>query len=312
MKVKKKITNFVLQILHTLSSLKPKENKEGRTIRYSRSRKFRKRYIFFRKSVQVLVVWYLLIFSLVQLNSFTNAAFNDVEEIQASLHVKWPIDEWDKSSLDFDVAGLTRGGTCLPPKVFAEIFNAGEDMTFSTWKWELFKVGKGQETKTPISPVLESGEVPIIKANKIGRIETMNLQSLPGDGNYRFKVTKPDRPGQDVIWSEPIVIEGCSVQKEQTEQSVVEEKSTEQNTEPKEKTDTKTSQTTEETNESSDAVKESSDSESSKEASEVEQAAKATSSNESEITNQESSSEDLTEEQPPDDSNTNSGESNGN
>lgn len=258
----------------------------------------------------MLVVWYLLIFSLVQLNSFTNAAFNDVEEIHASLHVKWPIDEWDKSSLDFDVAGLTRGGTCLPPKVFAEIFNAGEDMTFSTWKWELFKVGKGQETKTPISPVLESGEVPMIKANEKGKIETTNLQSLPGDGIYRFKVTKPDRPGQDVIWSEPIVIEDCSVQKVQTKQSEEEKKSTEQNTESIEKTDSNSSQTNEATNDSPEVVKENSDPESAKEASEVEQA-ESTSSNESEVTNQESSSEDQTEVQPPDDSNTNSGESNG-
>lgn len=307
MKMRKNLTHFVLYILHILTRLKQKENREGRAIRYLRSRKFRKRYIFFRKSVQVLIVWYLLIFSVVQMNSFTNAAFNDVEELQASLHVKWPIDEWDKSSLDFDVAGLVRGGTCLPPKVFAEIFNTGEDMTFSSWKWELFKVGKGQDTKTPISPVLESGEVPMIKANEKGRIETTNLQSLPGDGNYRFKVTKPDRPGQDVIWSEPIEIEGCPAPKVQTEKSVEEEKSTEQNTESIEKTDANASQTNEKVNESTEDVKEGTDTETAEEASVVEEA-EPTSINEDEGSSQETPTEDQTEEQKPADSTNNADE----
>jgi YqxM protein len=309
--VKRKFTNFVLQIIHTLSSSIQKDNREGRTIRYSRSRKFRKRYVFFRKSMQVLLVWYLLIFTVIQLNSFTNAAFNDVEELQASIHVKWPIDEWDKSSLDFDVAGLERGGSCQPPEVYAEIYNDGEDMTFSTWTWELFKVGKGQETKTPISPVLESGEVPMIKAGEKGRIITTKLQELPGDGQYRFKVTKPDRPGQEAIWSEVIEIEGCIAGKVETEQTVTEEKPNEENTETIEKTDTNTSQTTEETKDSPEEVKESPDSESANEESEEENTESAD-SNEEDSTNQESSSEDQTEEQQPTDSTNGSDESNGN
>ena len=261
--------------------------------------------------MQVLLVWYLLIFTVIQLNSFTNAAFNDVEELQASIHVKWPIDEWDKSSLDFDVAGLERGGSCQPPEVYAEILNVGEDMTFSTWTWELFKVGTGQETKTPISPVLESGEVPMIKAGEKGRIITTKLQELPGDGQYRFKVTKPDRPGQEAIWSEPIEIAGCTAGKEKTEQSVTEEKPNEQNTETIEKTDTNTSQTTEETKDSPEEVKESPDSESANEESEEENT-ESSDSNEEDSTNQESSSEDQTEEHQPTDSTNGSDESNGN
>ncbi|WP_158651470.1 amyloid fiber anchoring/assembly protein TapA [Mesobacillus jeotgali] len=298
----KKFTNFILNIIHKRSA-----GGEGSTIRYSRSRKFRKRYVFFRKSLQVLLAWYLLIFTVIQLNSFTNAAFNDVEELQASIHVKWPIDEWDKSSLDFDVAGLERGGSCQPPVVYAEIFNDGEDMTFSTWTWELFKVGKGQETKTPISPLLESGEVPMIKAGEKGRIVTTKLQELPGEGQYRFKVTKPDRPGQEAIWSEPIEIEGCIVEKVKTEQSVTEEKPTESN----EKTDTSTSKTTEEIKDSPEEIKDSPDSESANEESEEENT-ESSDSNEEDSTNQEPSSEDQTEEQQPTDSTNGSDESNGN
>jgi YqxM protein len=188
---------------------KQNDLKEGIIIRYSRKRKFKSKYKILISSIQILTIWYVFMISAMQFNTFTNAAFNDLEEINASLHVKWPIDEWDKSSLDFDPndVELNRGGTCIPPYVYAEIYNDGEDMTFSTWTWELYKVNNGQ--KIPISPVLESGEVPMIQENAIGVIKTSNLQSLT-EGTYRFKVNKPDRPGQDAIWSEPITIRGCT------------------------------------------------------------------------------------------------------
>jgi YqxM protein len=188
---------------------KQNDLKEGIIIRYSRKRKFKSKYKILISSIQILTIWYVVMISAMQFNTFTNAAFNDIEEINASLHVKWPIDEWDNSSLDFDPDGveLDRGGTCIPPYVYAEIYNDGEDMTFSTWTWELYKVQNGQ--KIPISPVLESGEVPMIQANTISLIKTSNLQSLT-EGTYRFKVNKPDRPGQDAIWSEPITVSGCT------------------------------------------------------------------------------------------------------
>lgn len=167
---------------------------------------------------KILAIWYLFIFAGLQANSFTNAAFNDVEELNASLHVKWPIDEWDKSSLDFDVKGLERGGTCEPPpSLYAEIYNDGEDMTFSTWSWELFKVDNGK--KVPISGVLDKGVVPMIKAKEKGMIKTSENLGTIQAGTYRFKVTKPDRPGQDAIWSEPIEIKDCpTLKKSSSEQ----------------------------------------------------------------------------------------------
>ncbi|MBS8266600.1 amyloid fiber anchoring/assembly protein TapA [Mesobacillus boroniphilus] len=174
-------------------------------------RKYRRPPRFFSRFIPILAASYLLLFSLIQLNTYTNAAFNDVEKVRASVQVSWPIDEWDKSSLSFNFAGLERGGSCDPPYVFTDVYNAGEDMTFSTWKWELFMVGEGKDSKNPISPVLESGEVPQITANKAGRIETSNLQSLPGNGQYRFKITKPAHPGKEAIWSDVIKVSDCSV-----------------------------------------------------------------------------------------------------
>jgi YqxM protein len=163
-----------------------------------------------------------------QLNSFTNASFNDVEEVTASLHVNWPVAEWDKSSLDFDKGSLQRGGTCSPPYIFAEIYNDGEDMTFSTWSWELFEVSNG---KTPVGPSLDNGVVPKILSGKKGKIESSG--TVNSDGKYRFKVTKPERPGQDAIWSEEIEISVCSSGKAKKENSLNTETENETSIEPK-------------------------------------------------------------------------------
>jgi YqxM protein len=170
-----------------------------------------------------------------QLTSFTNASFNDVEEISSTLQVNWPVDtvnEWDKSSLKFkpDGISLQRGGTCNPPYIFAEIYNAGEDMTLSIWSWELFEVGNGNLSKTPVGPSLDNGVVPKILSGKKGKIQSSG--TLSSNGKYRFKVTKPEKPGQDAIWSEEIEISGCSSGKTKIENSL--------NTETKNETSNKT------------------------------------------------------------------------
>lgn len=158
-----------------------------------------------------MAVWYLFIFAGLQMVSFTNAAFNDIENQTAEIHVKWPVEEWDKSSLDFD--NMKSGGSCSPPVIYAEIKNTGEDMTFSVWSWELYQVEKGQ--KKILGSVLDSGEVPMIEHGKIGRITANPIQGSLTDGFYRIKVTKPDRPGKDEIWSEPIEIK-CGKKKQQS------------------------------------------------------------------------------------------------
>lgn len=201
-------------------------------MRQQRSRKFRKRYKSILICIQILTVWYLLILTGIQLNSYTNAAFNDIEEVTASLHVNWDVDEdadndWDKSSLDFDKPWLKRGGACNPPYLYAEIYNDGEDMTHSVWRWELYQVSNA---KNIIGSVLESGIINPIASSNVGKIETTDLKSLPGEGTYRFKVLKPDRPGNDVIWSEPIKIKGCSPK------SIIEVEVAEPEIEPEEKT----------------------------------------------------------------------------
>nr|WP_290369511.1 amyloid fiber anchoring/assembly protein TapA [Pseudoneobacillus rhizosphaerae] len=180
-------------------------------------RKFKKRYKKIIFLTNIVILWCFLLITIMQLNSFTNASFNDVEELSSSLHVNWPVDEWDKSSLDFDKGSLQRGGTCNPPYIFAEIYNDGEDMTFSTWSWELFEVGNGNLSKTPIGPSLDNGVVPKILSDKKGKIESSG--TISSNGNYRFKVTKTERPGQDTIWSEKIEISGCSSGKEKKENS---------------------------------------------------------------------------------------------
>lgn len=65
----------------------------GRTIRYMRVRKYGKRYRKIILGVQILLLWYILILSGVQLNSYTNAAFNDTETLAFTLKTQWDIED---------------------------------------------------------------------------------------------------------------------------------------------------------------------------------------------------------------------------
>ncbi len=184
-------------------------------------------------SIQALLIWYLFIFSTVQFTSYTNAAFNDIETVTASLSV-WteddpPETDWDRSSLSFDEDGiaLNKGATCEPPKVFAEIYNSGETITFSEWAWELYKVdGMSQGVPVTVGAALDSGVVPAIAKEQIGTIQS--TVSLPGNGDYRFKVRRPlDHPGENhkdeegysYIWSEVIKVTDCAAEEEAAEKS---------------------------------------------------------------------------------------------
>jgi YqxM protein len=198
MNMKKKVTNFVLNKLQK-KHLLFRTNEEGSTIRKTRLRKFRtinKKLII---AAQIVAIWYFLILSGSYLTSNTGAAFNDVEVIENSLHANWDIDQWDKSSLDFDNSKVWSDGF----KVSSTIKNSGEDMTFSTWRFYLFKVVNGSSSGDPVA----TGVVPNIAAGQLGEISA----TVGETGVYRFAVRRPlDRPGNNkpdengysYIWSD--------------------------------------------------------------------------------------------------------------
>ena len=191
------------------------EWKGGVIIRYLRSRKFRKKQkgLFF--GIQALLIWYAAVISSISLVGYTGAAFNDIESLDSSLHVKWDVpdldlpdnDEWDKSSLDFD--GSQAGGSCS--RIYTTIFNAGDKANAtSTWRFYVYNVS---DMNTPI----DTGIVPVIESMSWGEISSDQVSE---NGTYKFTIrrplghpakNKPDENGYTYIgWSEEIIVDDCN------------------------------------------------------------------------------------------------------
>lgn len=182
-------------------------------MRVTRLNKFKKRYRSFLIAFQLLTIWYFIIISTLQLNSFTNASFNDVEELDSSLHVSWYIDDWDKSSLSFD--GMQSGGKC--GRVYAGISRGKNPIQFSTWKYDVFKVS---ESKTPIGNPIDTGFVSKEDINESDRVATMVSNKITENGKYQFRVRRPlghpgnnqpDPEGYTYMWSEAVIeVKDCT------------------------------------------------------------------------------------------------------
>lgn len=185
MNMKKQITNFVLNLVEIIDS-SSEMNEEGRKMRRTRLKKFKKKSKGLIIAAQLISIWYLLIITGSYLTSETGAYFNDVEVIENSLHVgEWDVDEWDKSSLDFDGSTVRVDG-CT---VFSTIRNTGEDMTFSTWRYYLYKADE-YLTGEPVA----TGTVPKLAAKETGEISAEVLEP----GEYKFAVRRPlNRPGNN-------------------------------------------------------------------------------------------------------------------
>lgn len=84
MEMIKKITNFVHNLRNKFKSLYG-TNEGGRTIRKTRSKKFRKKGKGIVIAVQIVAVWYILILSGSYLTSETGAYFNDVDKISGTI-----------------------------------------------------------------------------------------------------------------------------------------------------------------------------------------------------------------------------------
>jgi YqxM protein len=210
MKMIKKVTNSVLNILQRLHSLL-RTNEEGRTIRKTRLRKFKTKNKKLLIATKIVAIWYLLIISGSYLTSDTGAYFNDVEVLKQTIQVgEWEDkdnNEWDNSSLDFDGTRAWADGS----NVFSTIKNVGDEAnTISTWRYYLYKVINDKPSGDPVA----TGVVPIIESDKEGVISA----TVEENGEYRFTIRRPlGHPAKDnedysldgytyIGWSEKITV----------------------------------------------------------------------------------------------------------
>jgi YqxM protein len=207
MKMKKKVTNFVLNTLHRIHPLS-RTNEEGSTIRKTRLRKFRPKSKKLIIAAQIVAIWYLLVLSGSYLTSNTGAAFNDVEVIENSLHVNWdeyPEDDgiWGNSSL----SEVSIRGTC-EEGIYARFTNTGESVRHELTRYEVY----WSESDIPKNGVVvEKGTFPIPDKGEYFDVYYKPLK----DGRYNIKAYHEtghaNGNGNGTgPWSGEITITGCS------------------------------------------------------------------------------------------------------
>lgn len=188
-------------------------------LRQLRSRKFRKKYYVLIVSIQILVLWYFMIIGGIYLNGYTNASFNDIENVTASFHVSWTSEddskEWDKSSLEF----RKQGGGC--DVIWAEIKNGGNKNMAGPSKFEIYFVESGNPKK---GEMIFQGVIPPLKSGETTTLTFSNPIAF-GNGIFKFKgYQRPGHPNSDgnngknngnkegALWSEDIILNSCPKQ----------------------------------------------------------------------------------------------------
>ncbi|GEL78413.1 amyloid fiber anchoring/assembly protein TapA [Tenuibacillus multivorans] len=159
--------------------------------------------------IKPLISIYLFFLILSLMVGSTNAAFNDIEDISSSLHVKWELSEdelpdepgeWDKSSLDFD--GMGSGGSCTG--IWAEVRNSGDGDMLSPWKYHVIKISKGNN-----GDVIFEGDIPLLKS---GESTNLEYNGSLENGKYKFRFIRPEgHPGGDNGgYSNSIQVKDCA------------------------------------------------------------------------------------------------------
>ncbi|MET3698691.1 TasA anchoring/assembly protein [Bacillus oleivorans] len=129
--------------------------------------------------------------------SYTGAAFNDIENLNSSLHVKWPVEleppegEWDKSSLEF----IGYGGSCT--SIYAVVKNGNDSEAMAgPVQFEVYWIDKGNAMN---GEVVHTGTI-----DPLGPGESVTLEHTPDrSGNYKFKAfQRPGHPGAGELWSD--------------------------------------------------------------------------------------------------------------
>jgi YqxM protein len=173
------------------------------TIRMKRLRKFRKKNFYYLLSMKLGLLFYLSIFTALQLTGTTAAYFGDTAQVNGIFEVGTWEDPWDKSSLSFmsNTTQTVNGTQCS--SVEAVITNGGDDMKGSV-DYEVWWAENGNPKK---GVKLSTGQVTALKSG-----ESLTLTYSPiENGNYMFKaIQRPGHPGKGELWSDGIDVKQCS------------------------------------------------------------------------------------------------------
>ncbi|AIZ60790.1 lipoprotein for biofilm formation [Bacillus sp. WP8] len=147
----------------------------------------------------------------------TNASFNDVEHKNFVMKTCENFEQtdqhcqpkkWDRSQLELVDQTMIEGTVCAPQRLSMTLKNSGQPIAYSEWKWELHKVGNGQE---PLQDghILEKGSIKSLLSQETATVTTDKAKT---NGIYAFKIFYPKGFGasdQAYFWSKQMVLSKC-------------------------------------------------------------------------------------------------------
>ncbi|WP_077324511.1 amyloid fiber anchoring/assembly protein TapA [Virgibacillus siamensis] len=187
-------------------------------MRKSRLRKFRNNFKLIVNGSQIFMIWCCLLIAGTYFNTYTNASFNDIEEVTGKIHVDWeqeiedpPGDgQWDKSSLESLTGSGDYGFSCKNGvfELYSYIKNKnGSEPMAGPSKFEVQYAPDGQKGPNKPHPgeIIFEGVIPALDSGEKAKLvfETDNLQP----GKYVFKAyQRPGHPGKSTPWGGKIEI----------------------------------------------------------------------------------------------------------
>ncbi|WP_053217227.1 amyloid fiber anchoring/assembly protein TapA [Virgibacillus senegalensis] len=200
-------------------------------MRSSRLMKYKRKYKKAVIALQILAIWYAVVFSAALLTSPTGAYFNDTAVAFTTIPIgEWEADEKDSSSLVFPNENNDQNiKTCEPEEIQVKLKNGGGEMQ-ATSTYEVYYAVKGNPKKGERLE-LEADEGTIEKLKEGEEVELIFLAEEPG--NYKFKAYQVEgHKGSGELWSETITIECQQQNKSETgNEKQAEEKTAEEQTE---------------------------------------------------------------------------------
>jgi TasA anchoring/assembly protein len=174
-------------------------------MRSKRLRRFRRQFPVAFFLVKLVLIWYLVVFSVSYLTSGTAAHFYDTGEAESKVHAGYWADGWDGSSLSFIENGNTNVKACEPVEIAKEIQNMGDGDMMAGSAYDVYYIENGNPEKHGEKLDLPEGEgkIPVLESNE--SIELKHFAQQPGV--YALLAHQPDgHPGEESIWSKWVIV----------------------------------------------------------------------------------------------------------
>jgi len=190
-------------------------------MRSKRMRKYRKQFRHIILFGKVLLIWYLILFSISYITtSDTTADFTDLQEANGMIYAAGDWQVVDKSDLEFAEKATEEHDMCVPKTIIAKLKNTGTEDMLDTSTYAIYFSEHGDPRKDGEKIDLDEEEG-IIPALEIGDTSELTFNATK-TGKYIFVAYQLDEDQTEVL-SEKIDLTCESKKEDDTEQKTMNE-----------------------------------------------------------------------------------------